>query len=128
MKANGDHLERLRTVGGHVDDRTRPSWPTTHRRLANPAPLGLLSFAIGIYLFLFFLPAQLFTIAGIFFISCYGVKARDSVVQIFLVRVLVFFGGIRQFISGIIEMISGDAFGATVFPCYGAFNLAHVML
>ena len=50
VEANGDHLERLRTVGGHVDDRTQPSLPTTHRRLANPAPLGLLSFATGIYL------------------------------------------------------------------------------
>ena len=40
-----DDLERLRTVGGHNDDRSQPSMPTTHRRIANPAPLGMLSFA-----------------------------------------------------------------------------------
>ncbi|CAF9912439.1 MAG: hypothetical protein ALECFALPRED_008116 [Alectoria fallacina] len=111
VEANGDHLERLRTVGGHVDDRTQPSLPTTHRRLANPSPLGLLSFATGIFL-----------------ISCYGVKARDVMVPNVLVGVLVFFGGICQFISGIMEMISGNTFGATVFPSYGAFNLAYAMI
>ncbi|CAD6583689.1 MAG: hypothetical protein ASARMPRED_001476 [Alectoria sarmentosa] len=111
VEANGDHLERLRTIGGHVDDRTQPSLPTTHRRLANPSPLGLLSFATGIFL-----------------ISCYGVKARDVMVPNVLVGVLVFFGGICQFISGIMEMISGNTFGATVFPSYGAFNLAYAMI
>jgi hypothetical protein len=40
-------LERLRTAGGHIDDRTQPSLPVVHRSLANPAPLGLLSFATG---------------------------------------------------------------------------------
>jgi hypothetical protein len=40
-------LERLRTAGGHEDDRTQPSLPVVHRSLANPAPLGLLSFATG---------------------------------------------------------------------------------
>lgn len=45
---NGDvHLERMRTKGGHDDDRTQPSLPVVHRTFANPAPLGLLSFATG---------------------------------------------------------------------------------
>lgn len=42
-----EHLERLKTTGGHPDDRTQPSLPVIHRSLANPAPLGLLSFATG---------------------------------------------------------------------------------
>lgn len=41
------HLERLHTKGGHDDDRTQPSLPVVHRSFANPAPLGLLSFATG---------------------------------------------------------------------------------
>lgn len=45
--ATAIQLERLRTAGGHVDDRTQPSLPVVHRSLANPAPLGLLSFATG---------------------------------------------------------------------------------
>jgi hypothetical protein len=47
---NGEHaieLERLKTAGGHTDDRTQPSLPIVHRSFANPAPLGLLSFATG---------------------------------------------------------------------------------
>lgn len=52
-EANGvtsAQLERLQTAGGHLDDRTQPSLPVVHRRFANPAPLGLLSFATGQYL------------------------------------------------------------------------------
>jgi len=51
VEANGgdaDQLERLQTAAGHTDDRTQPSLPVVHRRFANPAPLGLLSFATGI--------------------------------------------------------------------------------
>jgi hypothetical protein len=50
VEANGGsalQLERLTTAGGHTDDRTQPSLPVVHRRFANPAPLGLLSFATG---------------------------------------------------------------------------------
>ena len=45
--ANHDEIERVRTKGGHVDDRTQPALPVVHRSFANPAPLGLLSFATG---------------------------------------------------------------------------------
>jgi hypothetical protein len=43
-----NQLERLRTAGGHIDDRGQPSLPVVHRNFANPSPLGLLSFATGI--------------------------------------------------------------------------------
>ena len=43
------HLERSTTAGGHEDDRTQPALPVVHRSFANPAPLGLLSFATGKY-------------------------------------------------------------------------------
>lgn len=42
-----NHLERLHTAGGHVDDRTQPSLPVYHRTFASPSPLGLISFATG---------------------------------------------------------------------------------
>jgi succinate-acetate transporter protein len=64
-----------------------------------------------------------------------------------LVGVLIFFGGICQFLAGIMEFISGNTvgilqiddedgtalisflqFGATVFPSYGAFNLSYAMI
>ncbi|EON63743.1 hypothetical protein W97_02971 [Coniosporium apollinis CBS 100218] len=115
-EANGggtdsEHLERLRTAAGHLDDRTQPSLPVVHRSFANPSPLGLLSFATGIFL-----------------ISIYGVNARGVIIPNVLVGVLIFFGGICQFISGIMEFISGNTFGATVFPSYGAFNLSYAMI
>jgi hypothetical protein len=50
LEANGaniEQLEKLQTAGGHIDDRTQPSLPVVHRTFANPAPLGLLSFATG---------------------------------------------------------------------------------
>ena len=43
------HLERMKTAGGHENDRTQPSLPVVHRTFANPAPLGLLSFATGMF-------------------------------------------------------------------------------
>ena len=44
---NAAQLERLQAAGGHINDRTQPSLPVVHRSFANPAPLGLLSFATG---------------------------------------------------------------------------------
>lgn len=85
------HLERLQTAGGHADDRAQPALPVVHRSLANPAPLGLLSFATGIFL-----------------ISMYGVQARGIMTPNVLVGVLVFFGGICQFIAGLMEFAAGN--------------------
>jgi succinate-acetate transporter protein len=47
MDGTQHQLERQQTAGGHVADRTQPALPVVHRKLANPAPLGLLSFATG---------------------------------------------------------------------------------
>lgn len=85
------HLERLHTAGGHENDRSQPSLPVVHRSFANPAPLGLLSFATGIFL-----------------ISILGVHARDITTPNVLVGVLLFFGGTCQFISGIMEFVAGN--------------------
>jgi succinate-acetate transporter protein len=106
-----NRIERLRTPGGHVSSTEQPSLPVVHRRLANPAPLGLLSFATGIFL-----------------ISVLGVQARGVHTPNILVGVLMFFGGVCQFISGIMEFVAGNTFGATVFPSYGAFNLSYAMI
>lgn len=105
------HLEQVRTAGGHVADRGQPSMPVVHRNFANPAPLGLLSFATGIML-----------------ISLLGVHARGIQTPNILVGVIMFFGGVCQFIAGIMEFIAGNLFGATVFPAYAAFNFSYAMI
>lgn len=104
-------LERLQTPGGHIVSTEQPSLPVIHRRLANPAPLGLLSFATGIFL-----------------ISILGVQARGIQTPNILVGVLISFGGICQLISGIMDFVAGNTFGATVFPSYAAFNLSYAMI
>jgi uncharacterized protein len=88
------HLERLQTAGGHPNDRTQPALPVVHRTFANPAPLGLLSFATGIFL-----------------ISLLGVHARGIQTPNILVGLLMFFGGVCQFIAGIMEFITGNTVG-----------------
>ncbi|KAM0181159.1 hypothetical protein ACHAPF_001904 [Botrytis cinerea] len=124
---NATHLERLQTDGGHVDDRTQPSLPIVHRRFANPSPLGLLSFATGLLLISVLVNMKL-TNLGIFLISIFGVNVRGVATPNVLIGVLVFFGGVCQFIAGIMEFFSGNTFGATVFPSYGAFNLSYAMI
>jgi len=104
-------LERQRTAGGHIADNSQPILPVFHRKLANPTPLGLLSFA-----------------TGIFFISCIGVQARGVTIGNMLIAVMIFYGGICQFLVGIMEFISGNTFGATVFSSYGAFNISYAMI
>ncbi|KAH7066417.1 GPR1/FUN34/yaaH family-domain-containing protein, partial [Paraphoma chrysanthemicola] len=106
-----NHLEKLRTQGGHIASTDQPSLPVVHRRLANPAPLGLLSFATGIFL-----------------ISILGVHARGIQTPNVLVGVLMFFGGVCHFIAGIMEFVAGNTFGATVFPSYAAFNFSYAMI
>ncbi|KUL81501.1 hypothetical protein ZTR_09987 [Talaromyces verruculosus] len=109
--ASDNHIERLRTAGGHIDDRSQAGLPVLHRSLASPSPLGLLSFATGIFL-----------------IAMYGLHARSIATPNVLVGVLMFFGGICQFIAGILEFVTGNTFGATVFPSYAAFNFSYAMI
>ncbi|KAF7558252.1 hypothetical protein G7Z17_g174 [Cylindrodendrum hubeiense] len=104
-------LEQTYTAGGHVEDRSQPALPVVHRRLANPSPLGLLSFATGIFL-----------------ISSFGVHARGVQIPNVMISVLIFFGGACQYIVSIMEFVSGNTFGATVFASYAAFNVSYSMI
>lgn len=96
----------------HVENRGQKT--STHpppRRLANPAPLGLLSFATGIFL-----------------ISSFGVHARGIQTPNVMISVLIFFGGVCQYIVGIMEFVNGNTFGATVFSSYAAFNVSYSLI
>jgi hypothetical protein len=111
IESNADtqHLERMRTAGGHVDDRSQPSLPVVHRTFANPAPLGLLSFATDIFL-----------------ISILGVHARNIQTPNVLVGVLLFFGGVCQFISGIMEFVTGNTVRSS--RCSNCSGISHVIV
>lgn len=110
VSSNEPDLERLRTKGGHIDNRDQPSLPVVHRSFANPAPLGLLSFATGIFL-----------------LSMLGVHARGIVEKNILVGVFVFFGGVCQFISGIMEFVAGNTVGSYT-QATRDFNASNVSL
>jgi succinate-acetate transporter protein len=45
-----------------------------------------------------------------------------------MIAVLIFFGGICQYIVGIMEFITGNTFGTAVFMSYGAFNISYSMI
>ncbi|KAL2126501.1 hypothetical protein VTI74DRAFT_795 [Chaetomium olivicolor] len=111
MSSDSRKLEPVRTAGGHIEDRSQPGLPVTHRRLGNPSPLGLLSFATGIFL-----------------ISSFGVHARGVHTPNIMISVLIFFGGVCQYIVGIFEFLAGNTFGATVFSSYGAFNVSYSVI
>ncbi|KAJ4193572.1 hypothetical protein NW767_004060 [Fusarium falciforme] len=111
MSSDDNKLRQTLTEGGHVEDRTQPSLPVVHRRFANPSPLGLLSFATGIFL-----------------ISSFGVHARGIQTPNVMISVLIFFGGICQYLVGIMEFVAGNTFGTAVFMSYGAFNISYSMI
>lgn len=111
MSSEDNKICQTLTEGGHVEDRTQPSLPVVHRRFANPSPLGLLSFATGIFL-----------------ISSFGVHARGIQTPNVMISVLIFFGGICQYLVGIMEFVAGNTFGTAVFMSYGAFNISYSMI
>jgi len=123
--ANGGsaaQLERLQTAGGHVNDRSQPALPVVHRNFANPAPLGLLSFATGKNSILTSIQ-EINHWAGIFLISIFGVKVRGVATPNVLIGVLIFFGGVCQFIAGIMEFVSGNTVGYTFFFTFTASKI-----
>ncbi|KAI9731037.1 MAG: hypothetical protein M1834_005500 [Cirrosporium novae-zelandiae] len=114
-----ESLEQMKE-GGHMkrdshSDRTLHEHGHEHlihelpqRTYADGSPLALLGFS-----------------AGIFLISSCGLAVRGVATPNILVGMLVFFSGIAQFVGGIFCWIAGNTYEGTVFPAYGAFNLAY---
>ncbi|KIL85025.1 hypothetical protein FAVG1_11897 [Fusarium avenaceum] len=109
MSSEENKLRPTTTAGGHVEDRRQPALPVVHRRFANPSPLGLLSFATG---------TVPYHPNGLLYVPTPNV----------MIAVLIFFGGICQYIVGIMEFITGNTFGTAVFMSYGAFNISYSMI
>jgi uncharacterized protein len=76
---------------------------------ADPAPLGLAGFALTTLL-LSVTNANLVKEAG---------------AELLVLSLALFYGGIAQFVAGIIEYRRGNTFGATAFCSYGAFWLSY---
>ena len=81
------------------NDSSQPGMPIYHRRLANPAPLGLLSFATSIFL-----------------VSLTGMGTRGVEAPNIIVTTMIFFGGICQYIAGIMEFVTGNTVSPLLAP------------
>ncbi|KAL7416918.1 GPR1/FUN34/yaaH family-domain-containing protein [Mrakia frigida] len=97
-------LNRAITPGGHPLDTSQPSFPVYHRKLGNPGPLGLFSFAITTFvLSMFNIGVRGITHPNVVVGMCFGV------------------GGLAQLLAGQWEFAVGNTFGATAFSAYGTF-------
>jgi len=81
--------------------------PTTERKFANPAPLGLSAFALTTFV-----------------LSLVNVNARGVAAPNIVVALAYGYGGLVQLLAGMWEMAVGNTFGATALSSYGGFWLS----
>jgi len=80
------------------------AFPVYHRKLGNPAPLGLFAFA-----------------STTLILSLYNAGARHITVPNAIVGMAMGVGGLCQMLAGMWEFAAGNTFGATAFTMYGGF-------
>ncbi|SPO02084.1 related to Y.lipolytica glyoxylate pathway regulator GPR1 [Cephalotrichum gorgonifer] len=85
--------------------------PYEHRKLANPAPLGLSAFALTTFV-----------------LSAINMHARDVVAPNVVIPLAFGYGGFVQLLAGMWEMAVGNTFGATALSSYGGFWIAYGLL
>ncbi|KAL5534963.1 hypothetical protein ACEPAF_3054 [Sanghuangporus sanghuang] len=81
------------------------------RTFANPAPLGLFSFA-----------------STTFILSLVNVNARGVSTPNVVVGMALACGGLAQLLAGMWEFAAGNTFGATAFSSYGAFWISWAVI
>ena len=89
----GSDFRRLEAQQSHASSQT--GMTEYHRRLANPAPLGLLSFATSVFIV---------SLTGLPGLGLRGPREPDIIIT-----TMIFFGGICQYIAGIMEFCLGNA-------------------
>ncbi|KAM4065438.1 GPR1/FUN34/yaaH family protein [Hirsutella rhossiliensis] len=118
------NTERGAAVGNGVS-HSRPHQSTVSQvrdpqffKVANPGPLGLISFAMTSFVLGLYLCG-----AGLPDSNSFGSVGPDQAVF----GLALFCGGTAQFVAGIMEFRVGNTFGTTVHCSYGAFWLAFAM-
>ncbi|KAJ3480667.1 hypothetical protein NLI96_g8180 [Meripilus lineatus] len=81
------------------------------RRIGNPGPLGLFSFA-----------------STTLILSLYNVQARGIRTPNVVVGMALFVGGLAQLLAGMWEFAAANTFGATAFTSYGGFWLSYAAI
>jgi len=87
------------------------SRPSPSRKLGNPGPLGLFSFA-----------------STTLILSLYNLQTRGITAPNVVVGMAIFCGGLAQFLAGMWEFATGNTFGATAFASYGAFWMSYATI
>jgi len=85
--------------------------PTTHRKFANPAPLGLAAFALTTFI-----------------LSLVNMQARGVAINNIVVGSAYAYGGLVQLLAGMWEMAVGNTFGATALSSYGGFWISFAII
>jgi len=85
--------------------------PVPSRRIGNPGPLGLFSFA-----------------STTFILSLVNVQARGVATPNVVVGMAIFVGGLVQLLAGMWEFAVGNTFGATAFSSYGGFWMSYATI
>jgi len=85
--------------------------PTTQRKFANPAPLGLSAFALTTFV-----------------LSLINVGARGVSVPSIVIAVAFGYGGLVQLLAGMWEMAVGNTFGATALSSFGGFWISFAII
>jgi succinate-acetate transporter protein len=85
--------------------------PTTGRKFANPAPLGLSAFALTTFV-----------------LSLINVGTRGLAEPNIVVALAFGYGGLVQLLAGMWEMAVGNTFGATALSSYGGFWLSFAIV
>ncbi|QRV76941.1 glyoxylate pathway regulator [Ceratobasidium sp. AG-Ba] len=91
---------------------TQRAFPTyKHRKLGNPSPLGLMSFASTLLMY-----------------SLYNLRTRHIDVPNVVVGMAMGIGGLTQLLAGMWEFAEGNSLGATGFSCYGGFWISYALI
>ncbi|OTB00722.1 hypothetical protein M426DRAFT_324085 [Hypoxylon sp. CI-4A] len=85
--------------------------PITHRKFANPAPLGLCAFALTTFV-----------------LSLVNCSARDITKPNIALSLAYGYGGLVQLLAGMWEMAVGNTFGATALSSYGGFWISYAIV
>lgn len=107
----GKNMTRTVTPGGHYANDDLLAVGGGHRRLANPLPLGAMSFATTTL------------VLSLYNLGVQGIATPNAVLTFAL-----FYGGFTQYLAGLWEFASGNTLGASIFVCYGMFWLGFSMI
>jgi succinate-acetate transporter protein len=78
------------------------------QRIADPAPLGLGAFALTTFV-----------------LSVFNAGMLSKELEVVVLPLALFYGGIAQMLAGMWEFKKGNTFGATAFSSFGAFWLSY---